>query len=281
MFKNVKKIFSTSLGKQLLYYCAYSSVLWGLHLVIISIISFFHFLLDHNIRVIGEWVADRGWQIIILSKILIFYLATLFINLKLSKTIPIRLWFRNHQQFMRIEIFTCLVFLLFAVLGVGGASLNKTMLFEIDRVVLSVVGTFVFFATDYLIIALLDYMYPLKEKKDKLLRVVIFPALFYFFSAITFKYEQTISLKLYAFFLLLMYLGQWKRINWSYPCSFLLFFIIPICSFIGHDPVWGEIYSPLVTKLPQFSTVIFTLVIICIVYLEIKKNKKPEYIYRD
>ena len=93
----IKNFFSSNLGKQIVFYALFSMTLWGLHLIIISLVSFFHFILGHNIRTIGYWIADRGWQIIIITKLSLFYLATLFINIKLSKAYSIRAFFKNNR----------------------------------------------------------------------------------------------------------------------------------------------------------------------------------------
>ena len=271
----------SNLGKQIILYCTFYFVLWGVHLILISLVSFFHLLLKHNIRTIGDWIGDRGWGLIILSKLSVFYLAMLFVNLKTKKIFSLKSYFRNSIQKPRIEVIVTLFFLLIALLGLGEIKYNSTMIVELNRLVLSIIGSFVFFAVDYVLLVILDVFYPVREESLRLKRMLTLPLLFYFFSAATFVYEQTISLKLYAFFILLVYSGEWRRKNWTLPAVFLIAFIVPAFSLLGLDPVWGEIYSPMSASREISTTSIFILVIFAIGYLQYTQRKKPEYIYRD
>ena len=226
-YKTIMEFFQSNLGKQIIFYFFFYAVLWGFHLILISLISFFHLLLDHNIRTIGDWISDRGWSLIILSKVFVFYLAMLFVNLKTKKIFSLKSYFRNSVQAPRIEVIVTLLFLVIALFGLGELRLNKTMIIEIDRLLLSVAGSFVFFAVDYVLLVILDVFYPVREESLRLKRIIFFPLFFYFFTAATFVYEQTITLKLYAFFILLVYSGEWRRKNWTLPAVFLVAFIVP------------------------------------------------------
>ena len=280
-YNKILEFLQSNLGKQMIFYCAFYAVLWGFHLILISLISFFHLLLEHNIRTIGDWIGDRGWGLIILSKVSVFYLAMLFVNLKTKKIFSLKSYFRNSIQTPRIEVFVTLLFLIIDLLGLGEIKFNRTMIVEIDRLLLSIIGSFVFFAVDYVLLVILDVFYPVREESLRLKRMLILPLLFYFFTAATFVYEQTITLKLYAFFILLVYSGEWRRKNWTLPAVFLVAFIVPSFSLLGLDPVWGEIYSPMAASKKISTASVFILILFAIGYLQYTLKKKPEYIYRD
>lgn len=280
-YNMVLEFLQSNLGKQMIFYCAFYAVLWGFHLILISLISFFHLLLEHNIRTIGDWISDRGWGLIILSKVSVFYLAMLFVNLKTKKIFSLKSYFRNSIQTPRIEVIVTLLFLVIALMGLGEIRFNSTMIVEIDRLLLSIIGSFIFFAVDYVLLVILDVFYPVREENLRLKRMAILPLLFYFFTAATFVYEQTITLKLYAFFILLVYSGEWRRKNWTLPAVFLVAFIVPSFSLLGLDPVWGEIYSPMAASKKISTASVFILIIFAIGYLQYTLKKKPEYIYRD
>ena len=271
----------SNLGKQIIIYFFFYVFIWGFHLILISLVSFFHLLLEHNIRIIGDWIADRGWTLIIITKIVVFYLTMLFVNLRTKKIFSLKSYFRNSVQTPRLEVFVTNVFLILGVMGLGEMVFNKTMIIEVDRLILSILGTFVFFATDYVLLVILDVFYPVREEGLRLKRIVLFPLLFYFFTAATFVYEQTITFKLYAFFILLMYAGEWRRKNWTLPALFLLTSIIPTYSFFGFDPVWGEIYAPFAAGRRVGTISFFVLIFFGLGYLQYTLKKKPEYIYRD
>ncbi|MDD4973427.1 MAG: hypothetical protein PHY93_03705 [Bacteriovorax sp.] len=273
--------FDAPLGSQIKYYTLFCFVLWSLHLILISLISYFHLLLNHNIRTIGDWIGDRGWALIIISKVLVFYLALQFIRLKSKKINLVRSYFRNSIQLPRKEVIVSLFFLIIGLMGLGRITLNHTLIFEIDRMLLSVVGTFVFFSVDYALLIVLEIFFPLESVIDKNRKLFLFPLLFYYFTYATFIYEQTVSFRLYAFFFLLLYLGEWRRRNWTLPLLFLLAFIIPSYALLGLDPVWNSSYAffTVTNVISGFS--IFILIGFAIAYLHRTQRNKPEYIYRD
>lgn len=279
--QKITDFLDSPLGSQIKYYALFYLVMWSLHLVLISLISYFHLLLNHNIRTIGDWIGDRGWALIIASKILIFYLASQFILLKSKKINLLKDYIINCMHFPRKEIFVILIFLLIGLMGLGKITLNRTFIFELDRILFSVVGTFIFFAVDYALLIVLEIFFPIDEQKEKNKKLLVFPLLFYSFTCATFIYEQTVSIKLYAFFFLLMYVGEWRRRNWSVPLLFLLAFLIPYYSFFGFDPVWNANYTFFKMERSISSFSLFVLISFAIGYLHNIQKRMPEYIYRE
>ncbi|AUN99296.1 hypothetical protein DOM21_04485 [Bacteriovorax stolpii] len=280
-YEETLAFFRSPLGRQMLIYFFFYAFLWGFHLILISLVSYFHLLLNHNIRTIGDWIGDRGWTLIIISKLVVFYLTMLFVNLKTKKIFSLKSYFRNSIQTPRLEVFVAILFLIIGLMGIAEMRFNKTMIVEIDRLILSIAGTFIFFSVDYVLLVILDVFYPIRDDKTRLKRIFLFPFLFYFFTAATFVYEQTITFKLYPLFFLLLYSGEWRRKNWTLPALFLSVFIIPAFSLMSLDPVWGEIYSPFAPTRKIGWASFLILVAFAVGYLQYTLKKKPEYIYRD
>lgn len=277
----VLEFFASPLGAQIKYYALFYFVLWSFHLVLISLISYFHLLLNHNIRTIGDWIGDRGWFLIILSKVLIFSLALQFIRLKSNKMSLVRSYFRNSIQIPRKEIFVVIFFLVIGLMGQGKVMVNKTIIFELSRMVLSAAGTIIFFAVDYSMLVILEIFFPLRTAKDEKRKLYLFPLLFYWFTYATFIYEQTVTLKLYACFFLLLYLGEWRRRNWTLPLLFLLAFLVPSYTLFGLDPVWSSNYTFLAMEKNISTFSFFILIGFAVYYLGRSVKNNPEYIYRD
>lgn len=269
------------LGKQLIVYFFVCFFMWAIHLGIISLVAFFHLLLKHNIRVISDWVTDKGWGLIILTKLLILYLIIQFISLKLNKLSSIKSYFRNGFFFPKTEVITAHIFLLLGVCGLTEIEFNRGVIIELDRFIFSVLGPFIFFSVDLFLSMILNIFYPLRSSREKLARLLIFPLIFYGATSLTFIYELGVSFKLYPLFLFLLYLGEWRRKNWALPFLSLALFVIPYYAFLGGDPIWGEIYSLFYAtkKVSAFSFVL--LVITALGYLEYKLKKHPEFIYFD
>jgi hypothetical protein len=283
--KNIYHLFSaflaSNMGVQAKYYFYFYIIVWLVHLVVISIISYFHLLLNHNISTIGDWIVDRGWTLIVVSKIFVFILAYQFIKLKTDSVVLLRKYLKNAIQWPRQEMYVCLGFLILGLVSLGQIQWNTSLIFEIDRIFLSMLGTFLFFASDFILLVILNLLFPIHEEFAKIKRIILFSYLFYFFTYITFQYEQVISLKLFAYFFLLLYTAIWRRPNWTFPFIFLVFFIIPAFSLLGLDPVWGHSFT--IFKMPkQISTFqVFILIIFATGYLQYRLKNKAEYIYRE
>ena len=273
--------FDTPLGNQVKFYSLFYLCLWSFHLVIISLISFFHLLLGHNIRTIGDWIGDRGWLLIIFAKVSIFYLALQFIRLKSKKLNLLKSYLQNSIQLPRREIFVVVAFMLTGLAGIGKIGFNHSYIFELHRILYSIVGTFVIFSVDYALIVVFEIFFPVETDQQKRLKLFVFPLLFYLFTYITFIYEQNVSFRLYAYFFLVLYLGEWRRRNWTLPLLFLVAFLVPIHSFMGLDPVWGANYTFFSAQRPVGTFSLFILVGIAVGYLYFIQKKYPEYIYRE
>lgn len=277
----IKLFFKTELGLQVQAYFLFYIIMWAFHLLVISVISYFHFSLSHNIGTIADWIVDRGWQVIIFTKIFIFYFTLQFIKLRSKKYSVVRGMFRNSVQWPRHEMIVVFIFLLLALISLGDVVYNKSFIFDLIRPLVSGIGTAVFFGTDLIFLLILDAFNPIRSVEERRLKVYLFPFLFYIFTRSTFIYEQTISLKLYAYFYFILYLAYWHRRNWTLPGLFLLGFLIPAFAFLGLDPIWGRSFS-LFRPINEISTFsIFVLIAFAIFYLEYRLKKYPEYIYRN
>lgn len=64
------------------YFTMYLLTTFIVNILLISIVAFFHFLLDHNISIIENWINRNSWEIVIISKILSLFITIKTINLK-------------------------------------------------------------------------------------------------------------------------------------------------------------------------------------------------------
>jgi hypothetical protein len=286
--KNIKlsfnlfvSFFNSPLGEQIKYYFYFYAVLWLVHLILISIVSYFHLLLNHSISTIGDWIVDRGWTLIIISKLIVALIVYQFLRIKSDYLIQLKSYFKNAILLPKHEMYVCLLFLIVGFISMGQIEWNYSLIFELDRVFLSIMGTFIFFALDFVILVLLGLVFPSSDETSALRKILLFSCLFYLFSYLTFQYEQNVSFKLCALFFLLLYVGIWRRINWTLPFLFLAFFIVPIYSFLGSDPVWGYSFSFFKMIRPISTFYFFILILFAIGYLQYRLKNRTEYIYRE
>ena len=273
--------FKTALGKQVINYALFYAVIWAFHLIFVSVIAFFHLILNHNIGTIADWIVDRGWIEIMVTKLLIFFFAIQFMKLRNIKYAHIRGMLRNAVAFPRHEVFVSVIFLLIAVMSVGEIKMNHAYIIDVYRFLISILGTLVFYGVDLVMILILDVFNPLKTEKEEKNKMIIFSFLFWLFTRMTFIYEQSVSFSLFPYFFLLLYFAYWRRRNWTLPLFLLASFFVPAYALLGLDPVWGSSFTLFYMQRPIHVVSIICMVLILFSYLEYQKRKFPEYIYRD
>lgn len=262
-------------------YLAYQFTVWFFHLLLISLVSFFHLILNHSLGTIAEWINERGWQLIILTKLSVMFLFLQFFSLKLQVIAKLKSFYQNGWMWPRSDFIIIAMFFFIALMALGKPQGNPAIIFELDNLIWAYLGVVCFFAVDFLFLILLNANFPLPRNKH-LLVSLLHAATFYLGSRATFQYEIThVSLIFFFLFFLLLYLSMWRRENWTLPCFFLLLILAPISAFLGFDPVWQNQYSLFYfsdkISVGEFNLIVF----LCILYLHWKKSREPEYVYRD
>lgn len=273
--------FESNLGKQTLNYFLFYACIWAFHLIIISVVSFFHLILNHNIGVIADWIVDRGWILIILTKILIFAAAVQFMRLRTKNYVHIRGLLRNAISWPRHENFVVALFLLLGIISLGNIRPNDAYILDFSRLLFSILGTILFFGIDVLFILILDVFNPITNEEEKNKKILFFAIYFFLFNRITFLYEQMTTINLLAYFYLILFSAYWRRRNWTLPLFVIVTFFIPAFVLFGFDPIWDTSFSIFKygTAVKPFS--MFILIAFSISYFYFRSKKYPEYIYRD
>lgn len=282
-FDNLKQIYLSSdpLNEQGKRYFFYQATVWIFHLLVISLVSFFHLILNHSLGTIAEWINERGWQLIIFTKFSVMFLFLQFFSLKFQITTKLKSFYQNGMMWPRTDFVVMAIFFFIALLSLGRPEVNSAIIFELDNLILSYFGLIIFFSVDFLFLILLNANFPL-PREDRLKGAIMHSLFFYLGTWISFQYEfLKVNFIFFFLFFMLLYLSMWRRENWTMPFIFLFFVISPISTFLGFDPVWQNQYSIL-----RFSETVSVLefnllIVLCLLYLHYKKSQEPEYIYRD
>lgn len=282
-FDHFKQIYTntTPLNEQGKRYFFYQATVWIFHLLVISLVSFFHLILNHSLGTIAEWINERGWQLIIFTKLSVMFLFLQFFSLKFQIINKLKSFYQNGKMWPRTDFAVMGIFFFIALLALGRPEINSAIIFEIDNLVLSYLGFIIFFAVDFIFLILLNANFPL-AREERFKGAILHSLLFYLGTWISFQYEfaKVNSIFFFLFFMLLN-LSMWRRENWTLPFLFLFFVISPISAFMGFDPVWQNQYSILRFS-ENISGIEFNLLIgISLLYLHYRKRVEPEYIYRD
>jgi hypothetical protein len=247
MTELTKSDFHFSLGakKILLYYFGYSILFLIFHLSTISMVSFFHFLLDHDMLVIENWLYRNAWEMIFISKIFAafvvikalqlnnYFIKNLFFILKND------IWKPSRSVIIFIIFLAVLFYALIFQFGgeiVGG---NKS----VDFVYISFFGSIFFYFIDFIVINVLVRNISLKSKRKSFLLMLALIIIFMLFTKATLPYisKYYIFLVLH-FFTLLLFLFTNSR-NIINPILYSLVIIGPLSAFYGLDLVWDNAHA--------------------------------------
>ena len=264
--------------RELSYYVSYNLVILVSITIIVSLITFFHFLLDHPIEDVERWISYNGWGLIITSKLIGLFTVLKFYVLNKNERPSFRTLFLDHFVSPKKEMFT----VLFAYLGLffvlEGPNLVPGGEFETFKVLKSFFYAFIFYFSDLFLLAQIGLGSRLKNFLYPLIFVITSKLSFLLITISDEKGEITILIT-YLNMVLLMFLSGANRGNkfiLSSPLIFLTLYICPLIAFFGLDPVWGDSHAVTILKTASYfkNYIILSLLVLCYLYLKKIKNKE-------
>jgi hypothetical protein len=244
--------------------------MWFIQLILVSLISFIHFQLDHSLSIIENWIFDQGWEILTVTKIISTYIIFKFIIIRTDSRKPMHdLLIRGNARLSK-SILIISAYALFYLMTFGRPVKSDQVSIEILKILSSYFGIIIYFMCDIIILNLIEILYPSSEKYRKY-KIILLPILNHIFIVWSVPYARNISYQIYFIFFILIYLSQLKKLNWTYPLLYLAVVIAPIFSVMGLDFIWGSSYSFFVMRgeLQFFHYLILTIT--TILFIRYKK----------
>lgn len=231
-----------SFKKLLMLYGGYCILVLFIHLMLTSVFSFFHFLLDHELTTIENWLSLNGWEIIGASKLMSFAIVMKLIQVNSHFDSS----FREEVQRMEMipskkaiaSIFFLLVMFYSLLIQFGGGIENNQILDELF--LSSFLGSVLLYGIDVFLILIISNFFRLKF--DHILQAFLLClCLFLITSKILLPYVGKYAIFLVVHFVSLFYLS--RRNNLGDMICYLIIVIAPLSSFLGVDLVWDNSYS--------------------------------------
>lgn len=230
----------------ILHFSLYLLVLWLIHLIMISIIAFFHFQLDYSLSNIEDWVSYNAWEILVLTKLSAFWFYFRFLTIRVESRFPVRLMLQHGFSPLKFENLIPLLFILLFIFAVGLPEASDAILVSWLKVLWSYLGVVIFYGVDIFIFIALQDVYPL-GKRDRRYLDIICALLLTIASYGIFPYVSgarvVLFLTLYLTSFFTHYLNHGK--NWTLPVFYLFIVAAPLASFFGVDTVWAGRFAPL------------------------------------
>ncbi len=248
------------LSKQTNYYVFYLIFSWLFYIALVSFSTFIHFIIGHKVNIIEDWMGEKNWDHLILSKTISFVLFVNLSSLYTQNQYPFRSFLKKYLKKFALKnmILTSAIFLFFYLTSVQkefDIFSEKYQIFSIQNPLWG--PSFYFFLDSFLI----SYLQKDREK-DSFFNLLLHTIFFSTLSFTLFPITMT-SLFFYAlcFFILLQMKDEFLTSS---------FFIIFIPSFWGaylnFAPLWqaSQFYVKMAPRAFTFWDYLVLLVIVFI-----------------
>lgn len=268
----LKRYLELPLVKHLLIFTICMMIVWSIHVVVISVAAFFHFILDYRLAHVESWIFDRAWEIIIFCKLIGLTFILKFVYLKSDSRSPLREQFLSGikwpgQDIWGLVLASHIVLYLF-IKPVMNPEMTTVLVL---KNLINYLGLVIFFMTDIFLIDALERMNPLRSKKAEL-RNFILAAIVFFSMKVTYGYAENITALVAMFIFFTFSLHSYKKF-WIETFVYIALFLAPTLVLLGHDFIWKSSYSPFVSATKEMPTVFLAIFIMSIVYVGYRQQQ--------
>lgn len=238
------KFLTTTLSRHFYFFLGFHFINAIVHLIILSTIAFFHFLLDHRLADIQDWVFFHGWEVLMIGKIISLVVIFRFLGILSFERKPLIHLLAFNRGFWRKELFICLAFSLAGLIIVGSPSREVSYEFSLYRLTMNSLGVLVFYLSEALLVLALNKWLPLKRGQ--------FPVEIFFFSLISFIVHKNLFVfgqgwnapVIFHFIMIFSLLKMRGDFSWLHAVTWAVVFLVPLSVVFGMDPLWTHQFSP-------------------------------------
>ncbi|EQC45317.1 hypothetical protein [Bacteriovorax sp. Seq25_V] len=211
---------------------------WVVHLIIISIISFFHFRLDHRLIVIENWIFDYAWTLSLMSKVIAFILYWRYFYEDRIKNFT-EAFESSAKKSINPEvlIFTIMNFALLSFFV--KPIVQENVLFSAGPSITHYLSVFFVFFIDLMVLKIF------RRNKGELniKEVVICSSFLYLYNIAVFPFGENLGISFYS--LIVLFFIYYFEFGKSYVNSsiYVLLVLCPLFVILGIDPVWGSKFA--------------------------------------
>lgn len=210
--------------------------------ILISISSFFHFSLGHNFFLIEEWLHQKGWEFLLISKLISLWLMRKFIAMNSFNQMPLKHYIRENWGRSSYPLWVLIFFLNIFIIAFGRISFSGFSFEILFHTFFSAVGLVTFIGVDFLILCYLLDSLSVKSQTVKILSCLFYGVIFLLTFRVIAPYASARYVTLYLHFVIIFVLF-FKTKSLKNSLLFLLLHSVFYESFLGRDPIWGEVYS--------------------------------------
>ncbi len=215
-----------------------------INLVLISLIMLFHFLLDHDLRIIEDWMFYYAWEIIIISKLLGLYLIFIFINKSFDGNLTVIYKKIFHNYYFPTREFYIILFSSLIIITLLGRPVRGDQLeISIFQMIISWLGIVIFFLSDILIVS---FIYKNQSKLFiKILELIYMIIILYVINKLSLVYAIKIDIYVNIHMVICLLILMFTKSRLIGVTSYVMIVAAPLGSIFGMDFIWGNNFSPI------------------------------------
>lgn len=229
-------------SKELLLFTAYTLISSLFQALLVSLILFFHFQLNHPFWLTQDWIFLHFWQLISCSKILSFLLIIKLLPFFYFEGVPFRITRFSSNIVSRVPFILALF-----IWGIIGQSIWPDLVWR-QRTLdgqhfFSFAGTILFFLLDFTFIYFLQNYLIQRNKYRPFSFVFIFTLAFFVGSFYLLPEQKELLPWLIVHAPILLVLAQKERNGWWSQVIYIILVPALLAVFLGQDLVWGQGHS--------------------------------------
>lgn len=207
-------VISSNAKKNIFFYFGLSLLFFLIHTALTSSVSFFHFLLEHDMATIDGWISKNRWELLVLSKLVSFYVCLKFLRLNYKE--KLKFWDEFKDQLKRPSIKG----IFFSLFLIGVMVLISRQFYTPAKIPVEAEGEFIssylgiifFLLLDMAFLFFLTLIYKL-EKVDQLMTFCCQTAVFSLFTFLTIPYLSIYLILALLHFITLYYFTLTNRFS--------------------------------------------------------------------
>ena len=253
-------------SQQIIYYVGYNFFIVVTTLLLVSLVAFFHFLLDHRLGIIEEWIFQNSYQILILSKFLSLLGILSFVNVRTVVKNPIKTLLRKGFVFLHYKVFAISFLQIFVIIFLAAPKWAGNGDVLPVNILTSFVGTVLFYLLDIFLLVTLQDMIPVKGWPGLWLNL-IYATIFFGVAKFTFFYGTNVGGFIFFNSFFCFYLAKFGKNNWTLPITWLILVAAPLSSLMGMDILWKDTYALFKFTQKVDKTELSILMLVSLLYL--------------
>lgn len=254
--------------KQNFYYFLYLLTFLGMHLVLISSSTFFHFILEHKVAVIESWIYEHAWIHIILAKLLALFLVAKIILIYSNLRYPFKDFLLNNIAKVDAQSFV-IIAMLFILIPCSVMPLSfQAQDIDMYKILISYIGLLLYYFLDLLFLDIVSAN-TFGKKSHQYFLEFSYSLQFILCSYIVFPQVRQNLLFFFFNFIICFLL---KKILWS-GALYLAVVAVPYTIILALDPLWKNMENFVTIKRTLDFRQLLILFIMVLLYLKFKSYR--------